>query len=115
MKKRNFKKGFTITELLVTLLIAAILLAIAIPSYIAIKNNAEKQAHNTNVQQIESLAMLYLEEHPDTKSITVKDLVANGYLKKEVKVPKSIGKEESDYTITINSDGSIRVIPEAVK
>ena len=42
--------GFTLIELLVVLIIIAVLLAIAIPSYLGFKDRAEKRASQSNVR-----------------------------------------------------------------
>ncbi len=42
--------GFTLIELLVVLIIIAVLLAIAVPSYLGFKDRAEKRAAQSNVR-----------------------------------------------------------------
>lgn len=52
MKKCKMKKGFTFVEIIISIAIVAILIAVAIPAYKAIKTSAERTAHNANVDQV---------------------------------------------------------------
>lgn len=118
MKKiEKNKKGFTFVEIIISIAIVAILIAVAIPAYKAIKTSAERTAHNANVDQISSVALLYFNDHPGKPSVTSETLHELGYLKNDVKVPSSIdanGKSDSIYTVTIDSKGIIKVDPDRV-
>ena len=118
MKKiEKNKKGFTFVEIIISIAIVAILIAVAIPAYKAIKTSAERTAHNANVDQISSVALLYFKDHPGKPSVTSETLHELGYLKNDVKVPSSIdanGKSDSIYTVTIDSKGIIKVDPDRV-
>jgi len=47
---RNEESGFTLIELLIVLVIIAILLAIAVPSYLGFKDRANQRAAQSNVR-----------------------------------------------------------------
>ena len=55
----NREGGFTLIELLVVLIIIAVLLAIAIPSYLGFKDRAEKRAAQSNVRESVPTAEAY--------------------------------------------------------
>jgi len=50
--KRNFKKGFTIVELVIVISVIAILSAVLIPTFTGIVDNAKKTTAMTDVQAI---------------------------------------------------------------
>lgn len=114
---RKKKKAFTFVEIIISIAIVAILIAVAIPAYKAIKTSAERTAHNANVDQISSVALLYFNDYPNETTVTSSKLHELGYLKNDVKVPSSIdsnGKSDSIYNVTIDSKGVIKVDPDRV-
>lgn len=117
MKKESTKKAFTFVEIIISIAIVAILIAVAIPAYKAIKVSAERTAHNANVDQISSVALLYFNDNPGKDTVTSTTLHDEGYLNNDVKVPSSIdanGKSDSIYTVTLDSQGVIKVSPDRV-
>ena len=46
------KKGFTLTELLAVIVILAIIIAIAVPSYMKIKKNIDENNYNNKINLI---------------------------------------------------------------
>ena len=119
MKKCKMKKGFTFVEIIISIAIVAILIAVAIPAYKAIKTSAERTAHNANVDQVSSVALLYFTDFPKEKSVTSEVLFKQGYLNNDVKVPSSIpagtGNDSKIYTVTVDDNGVIKVSPDKVE
>lgn len=119
MKNFEKKKGFTFVEIIISIAIVAILIAVAIPAYKAIKTSAERTAHNANVDQISSVALLYFTDFPDDPDVTSDELYAQGYLKSKVTVPSSIpagdGNTSRIYTVTHDDQGVITVSPGKVE
>ena len=53
-RKNNKKKGFTLVEIMIVVLIIGILLAIAVPNFITARQNSRAQTIIANLNQIES-------------------------------------------------------------
>ncbi len=53
------EKGFTLVELMVVVVIIGILVAIAVPIYNSVQDNAKNSAHSANIRTIEGAIMLY--------------------------------------------------------
>lgn len=119
MKKSKMKKGFTFVEIIISIAIVAILIAVAIPAYKAIKTSAERTAHNANVDQVSSVALLYFTDFPKEDKVTSDQLFSEGYLKSKVTVPSSIPagdhNTERIYIVTQNKQGVITVSPDKVE
>lgn len=52
LRERRGEGGFTLIELLVVMIIIAILMAVAVPTFLAQKNNAQKSKATANIKQI---------------------------------------------------------------
>jgi type IV pilus assembly protein PilA len=52
IRERRSEEGFTLIELLVVMIIIAILMAVAVPTFLAQKNNAQKTKATANIKQI---------------------------------------------------------------
>ncbi len=60
------ESGFTLIELLVVLIIIAVLLAIAVPSYLGFKDRAEKRAAQSNVRAaVPAVEVFYSDDTAD--------------------------------------------------
>ena len=60
MKKLFNRRGFTLVEVLTTVIIIMTLIAVAIPMYHDARTQARQTAHNANVRQLEQVATLYI-------------------------------------------------------
>ena len=56
MRKLMSKKGFTLVELMIVIVIMGILVAVAIPVYGAVTKNAETKTCKSNMSNIKSMA-----------------------------------------------------------
>ena len=96
------KKGFTLIEILSTIVLIALLLGLGIPGVMKISDNMKKRSYNTKVNLIEQAGILWgqdnktrLQSNPDCqieknsnnskgeyncKKIKINDLIAEDYL-----------------------------------
>jgi type IV pilus assembly protein PilA len=78
MRERMAKEeGFTLIELLVVLVIIAVLLAIAVPSYLGFKERAEKRAAQSNVRAAIPAAEAYYSDHGNYNFVNAATLRAS--------------------------------------
>ena len=99
-KKRN-KKGFTLVELVVVIAILGILVALAVPRLTGARDNAAKNAHNSNVRMIEGAVEIYRAEHGADAEPTLEVLETADLLKdKAIKVPKGIHETLTEYALS---------------
>ena len=93
--------------MIVVVAILGILAAIAIPRLTGVTHTAEKNAHNTNVEMIESAVTLALADGKAIADIdSTEKLVDEGYLSNAPKTPLVIGETSkgADYTLTITAN-----------
>jgi type IV pilus assembly protein PilA len=62
-------KGFTLIELLVVIAILAILMVIALPNFIGMRDSARERAHEANIKILHDSATAFVLENPSTPVI----------------------------------------------
>ena len=103
----KMQKGFTLVEIMIVVAIIAILAAIAIPNFIAYRNESQGNACVSNMSSIKSAAESYLIKHPDATTFSATELApasGEGFLKKWPTCPKG-----GEYTVTKDTSGAIVV------
>ena len=117
------KKGFTLTEILATIVILGIILAIAVPSYNALSKKFEKEYYDKLDKSVLAAAKSYWKDNPDkrpnellkTNYIELDDLIKQKHIENvtEYKDKKSlkgyiiiinVGNGKYDYKTCIKND-----------
>lgn len=119
-------KGFTLVELLGTIVILAIIVGISSYSIITVLSNAKKKNYELLIDEIKKASEAYYQECvygnkcPYTEDISLGYLVSNGYLSsndKDDNLINPITKENiSGCTITVKYDeskGKVTVVPKS--
>ncbi|MBR5321833.1 MAG: type II secretion system protein [Clostridia bacterium] len=106
------KKGFSLVELMIVVVIMGILIAVAIPLYGAITTNAKNKTCASNIDTIENAAIIYYtnEGKPATAAGWENELVFEGG-----EAPKCPWGEEmtsgyTGYTVTVKADGTATAV-----
>lgn len=111
------KKGFTLIELLGVLVLLGILAAISVPTIANTIKSSREKAYNDQLSIMEDAAKNWIADHidqipeedGDSITITLKTLKEGGYIKTDLKNPKTkkAFSDESYVTITNRVGGYI--------
>lgn len=110
MTRLRNRKGFTLVEMMIVVLIIGILVAIALPNFLKARENSQTKACATNMKQIQGAIEQWAMEKKMPSSTSTDDfpspkqLVDEGYLRTEPKCPAGgdydfTGTNLSDYDI----------------
>lgn len=107
------KKGFTLAELIGVIVVLALICLITVPSIASVLKDNKKSLCETQLNNILAAARNYASENllsmpandKETKTITIQDLIDNGYIGENIENP--VTKEEFDtgIEITIKRNG----------
>ena len=101
------KRGFTLIEIMIVVLIIAVLLAIAIPNFMKARDTSRTKACVANLRQIDTAKMQWaMDEKKVGTDIPEKDDLIPTYIKNELTCPAG-----GDYEETINAVDSNPTCP----
>ena len=98
-RARKNQKGFTLVELMVTVVIIGILVVIAVPLFNGVQQNARDKAHQANLRTIDGTISMFLAENP-AEAPTATNLVSEGYLQEWPTPPQPNEDDATSYAVS---------------
>ncbi|MBU3198430.1 prepilin-type N-terminal cleavage/methylation domain-containing protein [Clostridium estertheticum] len=105
IKKKNKKKAFTLIELIIVLAIMAIIAAIAIPNFMAVRDNSKTKADIQSKETIKRTVLMLVSD----------ETIAVGTASKICTLTFGTDKSCTGVTSTTFTDGEILKLKEAFK
>lgn len=107
MRKMMNKKGFSLVELMIVVVIMGILIAVAIPLYGAITENANNKTCTNNIKAIKSNAATYKASYnANVDAAQLKKMFDDG---KIPDCPFDQDGDNTDYDISLETNGAVKV------
>ncbi len=113
IKSIKNKKGFTLIELIVVLAVLAIIMAIAVPRFIGVQNQAKLDADESTKDMVLKAAELYYINENEPSSFTIENLVNKGYLEEfalQADTDNDTYDKVKDNTITVTKTATSQSI-----
>lgn len=101
------KKGFTLTEILATIVILGVILAIAVPSYNALSKKFEKEYYDKLDKSVLAAAKSYWKDNPDRRP---KELLKSDYIALDDLIKEKHIENVTEYKSKKGLEGYIIII-----
>lgn len=101
------KKGFTLTEILATIVILGVILAIAVPSYNALSKKFEKEYYDKLDKSVLAAAKSYWKDNPDKRP---KELLKSDYIALDDLIKEKHIENVTEYRSKKGLEGYIIII-----
>lgn len=109
MRKMMNKKGFSLVELMIVVVIMGILIAVAIPLYGAITDNANNKTCATNIKTIKTNCANYYSSH-DMTTVTSLSQIQGMFDDGKMPVCPVGGETGAAYQVYVLANGSAEVV-----
>lgn len=106
MRKMLNKKGFSLVELMIVVVIMGILIAVAIPLYGAITKNANNKTCATNIETIKNTCANYYASYDQTAVGSLDDIAS---MMDDGEMPVCPLDDANPYVVGIQSNGGAQV------
>lgn len=106
MRKMLNKKGFSLVELMIVVVIMGILIAVAIPLYGAITKNANNKTCATNIETIKNTCANYYASYDQTAVGSLTDIAS---MMDDGEMPVCPLDDANPYVVGIQSNGGAQV------
>lgn len=107
------KKGFTLVEIMIVVVIIGLLAAMAVPAFQKVRQNSQEKAVTNNLRQVAHAGSQYLLENGSVTTVTGAQLVSANYLNTidkvgtEVYDTMSVSAAGGSLTATLPAGGSV--------
>ena len=103
MNTKNSKKGFTLVEIMIVVVIIGLLAAMAIPAFQKVRQTSQEKALTNNLRQLASGADQYFLENGVTSVLSASLVGPDSY----IKAFKPVAGTSDNYTSTITQGTDI--------
>ncbi|MDW5300405.1 MAG: type II secretion system protein [Sedimentibacter sp.] len=106
INKLKNRKGFTLIELIVVLAVLAIIMAIAVPRFLGVQEDAREDADYSTGAMIAKAAELYYAKTETTADVSAQDLIDDNYINGIEFQSSDFDGVDLDTEVTVSTSGS---------